>query len=162
MQNIKAAIFLYLTQRQKSQLLGTLKSYFKKYSNLSTLDLIDKFIEDEKYYININNPHFEFLEEYFDDDKFIKEIKSYFNFLEYENKQKEIMKPIIEKQKEFAKEQRKKAQEYKMKKLPPTKKQLIYYDKITKNHNIKKHDTKDASRLDLRNWIMEIVNEYDI
>ena len=48
-----------------------------------------------------------------------------------------------------------------MSKLKPTQKQLMYYDKITSNHNIKKKDTTNASRLDLRNWIMEIINEYN-
>ena len=43
-------------------------------------------------------------------------------------------------QKEYAKEQRKKAQEFKMSKLKPTKKQLFYYEKITKAHNIEKKD----------------------
>ena len=44
-----------------------------------------------------------------------------------------------------------------MSKLKPTKKQLIYYEKIARAHNIKPKDVKDASRLDLRNWIMDII-----
>ncbi len=59
MQNIKNVLFLYLTPRQKSQLLGTLKAYFKKFQ-LNSEDLAAKFLEDEKYYLDINNPHFEF------------------------------------------------------------------------------------------------------
>ena len=50
MQNIKSILFLYLTPRQKSQLLGTLKAYNLEFKDLSSLDLVDKFMEDEKYY----------------------------------------------------------------------------------------------------------------
>ncbi|MBQ8848123.1 MAG: hypothetical protein IJ003_04185 [Candidatus Gastranaerophilales bacterium] len=161
MQNIKTSLFLYLTPRQKSQLLGTLKAYSKKFQNLSSLDLVDKFLEDEKYYINIENPHFEFVGEYFNDDKFLNELKKFFDYCIWERKQLELMQPYIDKQKEYAKEQRKKAQEFKMSKLKPTKKQLFYYEKITKAHNIEKKDTTNASRLDLRNWIMEILDKYN-
>ena len=159
MQNIKSSIFLYLTPRQKSQLLGTLKSYFKKFSDFSKDELIDKFLEDERYYLNIENPHFEFIKDYFDNDEFYEDLKKFFSFCEYEKSMKEKMEPYLIKQKELLKEARKKANDYKMSKLKPTKKQLYYYDKITKAHNIEKRDVTNASRLDLRNWIMEIIND---
>ena len=161
MQNIKSCVFLYLTQRQKSQLIGTLKAYFKKFPNLNQDELIDKFFEDEKYYLEINNPHFEFLKDYFEDENFYKDIKKFFDYCSFEKHQKELMEPYINKQKELAKIQRKKALEYKMSKLKPTKKQLFYYDKITSAHKVEKKDTTNASRLDLRNWIMEIIEKYD-
>lgn len=156
MNNIKNSLFLYLTSRQKSQLLGTLKAYFSKF-DISSEDLAYKFLEDEKYYLDINNPHFEFVKDYLEDDLFFKELKKYFDYLAYEKKQKAQIEPYLEKQKQIAKELRKKAQEYKMSKLKPTKKQLLYYEKITKAHNIEKKDTNNASRLDLRNWIMDIL-----
>lgn len=159
MQNIKNSLFLYLTPRQKSQLLGTLKSYFKKFSHLSEQELCHKFLEDEKYYLDIKNPHFEFIKDYLEDDNFFKDLKSFFNFCFYEKKQLELMKPYMDKQKELAKIQRKKAQDFKMSKLKPTKKQLFYYDKITKAHGIEKKDLTSASRLDVRNWIMEIIED---
>ncbi len=157
MQNIKATLFLYLTSRQKTQLLGTLKSYFKKFKETPIEDIAYKFIEDEQYYFNIQQPHFEFVIEYLENEKFLKDIKKYLNFCAFEEKQKETMEPYLQKQKEFAREQRKKAQEYKMSKLKPTKKQLLYYEKLTSAHGIEKKDTKDASRLDLKNWIMDIL-----
>ena len=159
MQNIKNSLFLYLTPRQKSQLLGTLKAYSKKFNDLSSLDLVDKFLEDEKYYLDIKNPHFEFIKDYFNDDKFLSELKKFFDFCQYEKEQKALMQPYIDKQKELAKQMRKKAQDYKMSKLKPTKKQLLYYEKITKAHGIDKKETENASRLDLRNWIMEILEK---
>ncbi len=159
MQNIKTSIFLYLTPRQKSQILGTLKSYFKKFSSLCIDELSDKFLEDEKYYIEIGNPHFEFIKDYFDNDEFYKDIKKFFKYCEFEAEQKAKMEPYLQKQKELAKLARKKANDYKMSKLKPTKKQLNYYDKITKAHGIEKKDIQNATRLDLRNWIMEIIDE---
>lgn len=158
MQNIKNSLFLYLTPRQKSQLLGTLKSYFKKF-NLNSEDLAYKFLEDEKYYLDIGNPHFEFVKDYLEDDLFLKELKKFFDFCQYEKRQKELLEPYLDKQKEIAKQMRKRAQEFKMSKLKPTKKQLLYYEKITKAHEIVKKDTQSATRLDLRNWIMEILND---
>jgi len=161
MQNIKNCVFLYLTPRQKSQLLGTLKAYFKKFPNLNKLEIIDKFMEDEKYYLDINNPHFEFIKDYFNDDNFYRDLEKYFDFLIYEKQQMEKLEPYKQKQKELMKEQRKKAQEFKMSKLKPTKKQLYYYEKITKAHGVTPKDTTNASRLDLRNWIMEIIEQND-
>jgi len=159
MQNPKTTLFLYLTSRQKSQLLGTLKSYFKKF-DIGVDELIYKFLDDEKYYLDIGNPHFEFVKDYLEDENFFKDIKKYFEFCQYEKKQKELLKPYLDKKKEIEKEQRKKANEYKMSKLKPTIKQIKYYDKITSAHNIEKKDLTNASRLDLRNWIMEIIDEY--
>ena len=161
MQNIKNSLFLYLTPRQKSQLLGTLKSYSKKFVDFTSEDLTYKFLEDEKYYIDIENPHFEFVKEYFEDDAFLKDLKKFFDYCAYERRQKELMEPYLDKQKEIAKQMRKRAQEFKMSKLKPTKKQLMYYDKITKAHNVEKKDVENASRLDLRNWIMEILDQND-
>ena len=136
-----------------------LKAYSKKFVDFTSEDLAYKFLEDEKYYLDINNPHFEFVEEFLNDDKFISELEKFFKYCSWEKKQKELMEPYIDKQKEIAKQMRKKAQEFKMSKLKPTKKQLMYYDKITKAHNVEKKDVANASRLDLRNWIMEILDE---
>ena len=103
MQNIKSSLFLYLTPRQKSQLLGTLKSYFKKFE-LSSEELVYKFLEDEKYYLDIENPHFEFVKDYLEDDLFFKELKKFFDFCVYEKRQKDLMEPYLDKQKQIAKE----------------------------------------------------------
>ncbi len=158
MQNIKSSLFLYLTPRQKSQLLGTLKAYFKKFGGKTIDEICYKFLDDEKYYLEIKNPHFEFLKDFLDDDRFFNDLKKFFKFLDYEKKALEALEPYREKQKELARAARKKASEFKMSKLKPTKKQLFYYDKIAKAHNVEKHDTQNASRLDLRNWIMEILD----
>ncbi len=154
MQNIyslKQNLFLYLTPRQKSQLLSYLKSFIKKYSNLSADDIFDKFIEEENYYNDIENPHFEFIIEFLESEDFYKDFKY-----------KEAQKPIIEAQKAKAKEFRKKAQDFKMSKMKPTKKQLYYYEKVAKAHGITMKETSSASRLDLRNWIMDIIEPKEL
>lgn len=158
MQNIKSSLFLYLTPRQKSRLLGTLKAYFKKFSDKSIDEICYKFLDDEKYYLDIENPHFEFMKDYLEDDRFFNDLKKFFKYLEYEKQALAALEPYKEKQKELARLARKKASELKMSKLKPTVKQLKYYDKITKAHNVEKHDTTNASRLELRNWIMEIID----
>lgn len=138
-------------------LISFLKSFVKKNQNLSQGEIIDKFIEDETYYYEINNPHFEFCIPHFSEEDFLRDLKIFIDAVFYELKQKELMKPLLEKQKQFQKEQRKRAGDFKMSKLKPTKKQLLYYEKITKAHGLEMKDTKEATRLDLRNWIMEII-----
>lgn len=152
--NIKNSIFLNLTPRQKSMLLSYIKEFTKKNKDLSADVIIDKFIEDENYYYELNNPHFEFVIDNFSDEKFLSDLKKYINSIFYEIEQKERLKPLIEKQKEIQKEQRQKANDYKMSKLKPTKKQISYYKSLSG-----KNDTENATRLDLKNWIAEILDE---
>lgn len=154
----KQNLFLYLTPRQKSQLLSFLKSFIKKHSNLSMEDIFDKFAEEENYYFEINNPHFEFIVEYLENEEFIRDFKLFAKAVFQEMKYKELQKPILEAQKAKAKELRKKAQDFKMSKMKPTKKQLYYYEKVAKAHGVPMQETTNASRLDLRNWIMEIID----
>ena len=47
-----------------------------------------------------------------------------------------------------------------MSKEAPTKKQLYYYDKLCKRYNLEKKETENLSKLDLRNEIDRILNEY--
>ena len=72
-------------------------------------------------------------------------------------KTKRSPKPLIERQKALQKEARKRANDFKMSKLKPTKKQLWYYEKVAKAHNVPQKPLEGATRLDLRNWIMEII-----
>lgn len=156
--NAKGAVFVNFTPRQKSALLSFLKSFVKKHKDLSKADIIDKFIEEENYYYEINNPHFEFVVEFLSDEEFIRDLGVFIDSVFYELKQKELMQPLIDRQKAYQKEQRKKANDYKMSKLKPTKKQLFYYEKVAKAHGVQMKDTSEASRLDLRDWIMDIIS----
>ena len=157
MQYIKNSVFLYLTPRQRSQLVSFLRSFVKKHSKLSKDELLDKFIEEENYYNEVGSAHFEFALENFSNDEFLSDILKFFDFVFWEIKQKEAQKPLIERQKAIQKEARKRANDFKMSKLKPTKKQLWYYEKVCKAHNIPIKPLEGATRLDLRNWIMEII-----
>ena len=71
-----------------------------------------------------------------------------------------MQKQMEKKQKEFERKKRKFLQEVKMSKDEPTKKQLYYYDKLCKRYNIEKKDIENLSKLDLKNEIERILNEY--
>ena len=159
---LKNTLFNNLTKNQKASLFSFLKSLVKKYANSTTEEILNRFIDDEIYYYNQNNPHFEWIVSLFDDGKFLKELTILIN----ENKKvlelKEKQKPYIEKQKILAKEQRKKATEYQMSKMQPTKKQIYYYNKLCDKYNIEKEDITQKSKLDLKNIIGKIIDEHDI
>ncbi len=156
---LKNTIFLDLTKNQKASLFSFLKSFVKKHAEKSNDEILELFTEDEQYYFEQGNPHFEWIIEFFEDEKFLKEIL----VLIKENKKqleiKEAQKPYLEKQKAFAKEQRKKASEFKMKLERPTKKQLYYYEKLCKQYKIEKENTDSLSKLDLKNMIGKILDD---
>ena len=152
--------FLDLSKTQKAALLSHLKRFVKKHSSLSVQSILDEFLEEENYYFEVGNPNFEWIFEYFKKDDFLNEIKNYISFLLFELEQKEKQKPFLEEQKKRAKQIRKQAQEFKMSKQEPTKKQLYYYEKLCKKYNIEQKDVNELSRLDLRNIIDEILLSY--
>lgn len=159
MYQLKNSLFLDLTKNQKASLFSFLKSFVKKNAQTTNDEILELFIEDEQYYFEQGNPHFEWIIERFEEEKFLKELLTVIK----ENKKqldiKEAQKPFLEKQKIFAKEQRKKAAEYKMSKEKPTPKQLYYYDTLCKKNGIEKKETKDLSRLDLKNMIGKIIDD---
>ena len=126
----KNNIFLELSKNQKASLVSYLKHFTKKNDHLSGSDILGLFIEDESYYFEVGNPHFEWIIERFEDEKFLKEIKFLIDQYKSQLRQRELQKPFLEKQKAYAKEQRKKAQDVKLSKEPPTEKQLKYYDSL--------------------------------
>ena len=148
-----------MTKTQKSALCNFLRAFVKKSPELSVEDILDKFIEDERYYFEINNPHFEFLENYLDDNRFIEEtilyLKECRKYYDYKKKQE----PIIQAQKEYEKKKRKFLQEVKMSKETPTKKQLYYYERLCKKYNIEKKEL--SSKLQARDEIDRIIQEHD-
>jgi len=127
---------------------------------INTDDLLQKFIEDEKYYFEINSPHFEFLREIIDDKRFISDAKLYINECKKYYEYKKSQAPLIQAQKEFNKKKRKFLQEVKMSKELPTKKQISYYNSLCKRYNIDKKETEELSKRDLRDLINGIVNEH--
>ena len=160
MYQIKTRIYLNFDKTQKSGVCNYIRALVKQNLKLNVEEVFDKFCEDEKYYLELNSSRFPFLAEYIDDETFINDTKEYIKeckkYYEYREKQH----PLIEAQKEFEKKKRKFLQEVKMSKEAPTKKQLYYYDKLCKRYSIDKKDVEELSKLDLRNEIDRILNEY--
>ena len=159
MYEIKKQIYLNMTKNQKSALCGFLRALVKKSPELSVQEILDKFFEDERYYLEINASRFEFLADIIDDDQFLNDtelfLKECRKYYDYKKKQE----PIIQAQKEFEKKKRKFLQEVKMSKEQPTKKQLYYYEKLCKRYGIEKKEL--ASKLEARDEIDKILSEHE-
>jgi hypothetical protein len=151
-------LFNYFSKQQKSALCHSIKSYVKK--NIDKDNLVDLYLEDEEYYIELDSSRVYFIKEYLEDTQFLKDLNSYFyecqKYYEYQKK----LEPYKQQQKEFAKEQRKKARDFKRSKEPPTKKQISYYKALCQKYNIELKDLTNLSKLDLINLISGIKNEY--
>ena len=145
---------------QKSGICNYIRALVKQNLNLTCSEILDKFLEDEKYYLEINASRFPFLASYIDDARFLKDSEAYIFECKKYYDYKETQRPFIEKQKEFEKKKRKFLQEVKMSKEEPTKKQLYYYDRLCKRYNLEKKDVQYLSKLDLRDEIERIINEY--
>ncbi len=160
MYQIKNRIYQEFDKTQKSGVCNYLRALVKQNLNLSSAEILEKFLEDEKYYLELNASRFPFLAEYIDDITFLKDTEAYINecikYYEYKEKQR----PIIEANKEFEKRKRMFLQEVKMSKEKPTKKQLYYYDRLCKKYSIEKKDVEALSKLDLRNEIERILDEH--
>jgi len=160
MYQIKSRIYSNFDKTQKSAICNYLRAVAKQNMNLGVSGVLNKFIEDEKYYLELKASRFPFLEGIIDDVQFLKDTEDYIKecikYYEYKEKQK----PIIEAQKEFEKKKRKFLQEVKMSKEAPTKKQLYYYDRLCKKYNIEKKNAEELSKLDLRDEIERILNEH--
>lgn len=158
MYEIKSRIYLGFSKTQKAALCNFLRALVKKTPDETIENIFDKFIEDEKYYFEINNPHFAFLEDLLDDNKFaedtllyLKECRKYYDY-------KKKQEPIIQAQKEYEKKKRAFLKEVKMSKELPTKKQLYYYDRLCKKYNIEKKEL--TSKLEALQEIDRIINEH--
>lgn len=148
-----------MTKTQKSALCNFLRALVKKSPNIDIDKLYDSFEEDERYYFEINNPHFEFLEDYLDDEDFrrealmyLKECRKYYDY-------RKSQEPIIQAQKEFEKKKRVFLREVKMSHEEPTKKQKYYYERLCKKYGIEQRELN--SKLDARNEIDRILKEHE-
>jgi len=162
MYSVKSKIYQEFDKTQKSAWCNYIRAYVKKVfeTDISADDIFEKLTEDERYYLNLSNSRFPFLENFIDDDGFKKDTLEYIkSCLEY-FKYKENQKPLIEAQKAFEKKKRKFLQEVKMSKEKPTKKQLYYYEKLCKEYGIEQKDVAQLSRLDLKNEIGKILDEH--
>jgi hypothetical protein len=159
MYEVKSKIFLELSKTQKSALCNFLRALTKKLPDLSEDSILKKFLEDEKYYLEINASRFEFLKDFLNDETFIAETKLFIKECKKYYEYKKSQEPLIQAQKEFEKKKRKFLQEVKMSKEPPTKKQISYYNSLCKRYNKEKKDINELSKLDCKNLIEEFLNE---
>lgn len=148
-----------MTKTQKSALCNFLRALVKKSPNIDIDKLYDSFEEDERYYFEINNPHFEFLEDYLNDEDFrrealmyLKECRKYYDY-------RKSQEPIIQAQKEFEKKKRAFLREVKMSHEEPTTKQKYYYERLCKKYRIEQRELN--SKLDARNEIDRILKEHE-
>lgn len=160
MYRIKSRIYPEFDKTQKSGICNYLRALVKQNTELASSEILDKFIEDEKYYLELKASRFPFLEDVIDDADFLRDTEDYIKeckkYYEYREKQR----PIIEANKEFEKKKRKFLQEVKMSKEKPTKKQIYYYDRLCKKYSLEKKNVEELSKLDLRDEIERILNEH--
>lgn len=160
MYEVKNKIFFEFTKTQKSAICNFLKNLTKKFPDFEVEELLQKFLEDEKYYLQMNVSRFEFLKDFIEDENFIYEARLYLKECKKYYEYKKSQLPLIEEQKEFKKKKRKFFQELKMSKELPTKKQLSYYKSLCKKYNMEMGNLEDLSKLELKKAIEEIINEY--
>jgi len=158
MYEVKKQIYLDFTKNQKAALCSFLRALVKKSPDQTVDEIFENFLEDERYYLEINASRFEFLAEILDDEQFLNDTRLFLNecrkYYEYKKKQE----PIIQANKEFEKKKRKFLQEVKMGKEAPTKKQLYYYEKLCKKYGLEKKEL--SSKLEARDEIDKILTEY--
>ena len=159
MYDVKKQVYLYLTKNQKSALCNFLRALVKKSPDLSVGDLLEKFIEDETYYLEINASRFEFLSDIINNKDFLNDTELYINECRKYKKKKKKQEPLLKAQKEFEKKKRIFLREVRMSKEAPTSKQLYYYEKLCRKYNIEKKDL--ASKLEARDEIDKIISEHD-
>lgn len=160
MYQIKNRIYPDFDKTQKSGVCNYLRALVKQNLGLTYSNILDKFLEDEKYYLAQHASRFPFLENVIDDRDFLRDTEEYIKecikYYEY----KERQRPIIEANREFERKKRKFLQEVKMSKEKPTKKQLYYYDRLCKKYSIEKKNVEELSKLDIRDEIERILNEH--
>ena len=159
MYEIKKQIYLDISKTQKAALCNFLRALVKKSPELSVDEIMQKFIEDEKYYLEINNSRFEFLENLLDDEQFLKDTEKYLKECRKYYDYKKSQEPLIQAQKEFEKKKREFLRQVKMSKESPTKKQLYYYEKLCKKYNLEKKEL--SSKLEARDEIDKILKEHN-
>lgn len=160
MYQIKSSIYLDFDKTQKSALCNYIRAIVKQNTDLSETEILNKFLEDEKYYLELNASRFPFLSDVIEDRTFLSDTVAYIKECIRYYKYKESQRPIIEAQKAFEKKKRKFLQEVKMSKEQPTKKQIYYYEKLCKRYSVEKKDVGEMSKLEIRDEIERILNEY--
>lgn len=158
---VKSRIFLELSKTQKSALCNYLRALVKQSLDLDCVEILNKFIEDETYYLKINSSRFEFLRDIIENEKFISDTTLYIRECKKYYDYKKSQEPLMQAKKEFDRQKRKFLQEVKMSKELPTKKQISYYNSLCKRSGQDIKCTENLSKRDLRDLISEMINSED-
>lgn len=159
MYQIKKRIYKDFDNTQKNAVCNNLRALVKQNLKLSPSEILEKFTENEKYYLELDASRFPFLADCIEESEFLSDTEAYISECIKYYRCKEAQKPLIEAQKEYEKKKRKYLQEVKMSKEKPTQKQVYYYTKLCKRYNIELKDINELSKLDMRNEIDRILNE---
>ena len=100
MYQIKSRIYLDFDKTQKSGICNYIRALVKQNLNLTCSEILNKFIDDEKYYLELNSSRFPFLSDYIDNETFLKDSENYIKECKKYYDYKESQRPFIEKQKE--------------------------------------------------------------
>lgn len=151
-----------LTKNQKSSLVSYVKIFVKKHQALSIDDIWAEFVNDVEYDFAINNPRFPWLKDCLYEIGFEKDIRNIIKNTLQQIVYKERQKPYITKQKELAKEARKKANDWRQSHEKPTKKQILYYNALCEKKRVQKVDLSDKSKFDLKLMIAKLLENSDV
>jgi hypothetical protein len=152
---IKKQIYQDLSKTQKSALCNFLRALTKKCPE----NTLEKFLEDEKYYLEQGSSRFGFLADIIDDERFIKDTERFIRECKRFYEHKTSQEPLIQAQKAYLKEKRAFLRDLKWKSEPPTKKQLSYYNSLCKKYNVDKMAESEMSKFSLKEEISRILNE---
>ena len=73
MYQIKNRIYLDFDKTQKSGICNYLRALVKQNLELNCDEILNKFVEDEKYYLELNASRFPFLSDYIDASTFLND-----------------------------------------------------------------------------------------
>ena len=107
MYQIKSRIYLNLDKTQKSAICNHLRALVKQNPDKTCSEILNKFLDDERYYLELNTSRYPFLLNFIDENDFIKDTSTFINECKKYYEYKESQRPLIEKQKEFEKKKRK-------------------------------------------------------
>ena len=93
MYQIKSHIYLKFNKTQKSAICNYLRALVKQNLNKTCSEILDKFLVDEKYYLELKTSRFPYLEEYINNDCFKKDSLLYINECKKYYEYKELQKP---------------------------------------------------------------------
>ena len=75
MYQLKARIYKDLDKTQKAGIYNYIRALVKQNLKLSEEDILEKFIDNERYYLELNSSRFPFLEDFIDSGDFLKDTK---------------------------------------------------------------------------------------